>query len=103
MAQWFDPNAFQLPIGGTFGNSGRSGYKGPGLFNVDASLFKKIPLTENWIMQFRFEVFNAFNRSNFVSPSPVTFSGANFAPAAGRITSTATTSRQLQFALRLTF
>jgi hypothetical protein len=56
-------------------------------------------------MQFRFEVFNAFNHTNYASPSPNVFSGTagNYAPAAGRITDTSTTSRELQFALRLQF
>ncbi len=101
--RYYDPCAFDLPIAGTFGNVGRGTFRGPGSFNVDTSLFKRIPLSENWNMQFRFEVFNAFNQANFASPQFVTFSGANRAPAAGRITSTSTTSREIQFALRLSF
>src|SRR5947207_751161 len=37
---WFDPRAFKMPIAGTFGNVGRSSFRGPGLFDVDTSLFK---------------------------------------------------------------
>ena len=38
--QWFNPNAFVLPTAGTYGNLGRGVYSGPGLADVDASLFK---------------------------------------------------------------
>src|SRR5439155_635169 len=38
--QWFDPRAFVLPAQGTFGNVARGSLRGPGLFNVDTSLFK---------------------------------------------------------------
>jgi len=54
-------------------------------------------------MQFRFEAFNILNHTNFGSPLPTVFSGSNYASTAGRITGTSTQSRQLQFALRLTF
>jgi hypothetical protein len=101
--RWYDPNAFQLPIPGTFGNNGRGHHVGPGLFTVDTSLFKGIALSESWDMQFRFEVFNAFNHVNFAVPNLVVFSGNAISSTAGRITNTATNSRELQFALRLTF
>jgi hypothetical protein len=103
--RYYDPCAFSFPTAGTFGNVGRGRFIGPGSWNIDTSLFKGISLTENWDMQFRFEVFNAFNHTNYASPSPNVFSGTagNYAPAAGRITDTSTTSRELQFALRLQF
>jgi hypothetical protein len=53
--------------------------------------------------QFRAEFFNIFNRANFGTPNAVVFSSAGSAPAstAGVITSTSTTSRQIQFGLKL--
>jgi hypothetical protein len=101
--QWFNPQAFVLPIPGTFGNAGKGQFRGPGQWNVDTSLFKRIALRENYSLQFRFEAFNVLNHANFGLPSAVVFSGNNYSPTAGRITDTTNSSRQLQFALRLTF
>ena len=102
-AQWYNPAAFSIPIAGTFGNVGRGPIRGPRLFNLDMSLFKKIPISERFNLQFRAEAFNLFNHTNFGTPNPVNFSGNNISPSAARITSTATRPRNLQFALRLTF
>ena len=49
------------------------------------------------------EAFNALNRSNFGTPNATVFSGAAISPTAGLITSTATTSRQIQFGMKLIF
>ncbi|MBI4478957.1 MAG: carboxypeptidase regulatory-like domain-containing protein [Acidobacteria bacterium] len=101
--QWFDPNAFMLPLAGTFGNAGRGVLIGPRLANFDTSLFKNFLLTERWNLQFRAEAFNVLNHTNFGRPSPTVFQGANVNSAAGVITTTATKSRNVQFALKLTF
>jgi hypothetical protein len=104
---WFDPRAFSMPLPGTFGNAGRSSLRGPGLFNVDTSLFKRIPIREGVTLQFRAEAFNVLNRANFAYPNFVVFQGnsANYSysDSAGQITSTATPSRQIQFAVKLMF
>lgn len=104
---WFDPRAFKMPIAGTFGNVGRSALRGPGLRNVDTSLFKRIPVRESVTLQFRAEAFNIFNHTNFGLPNQVVFQGNSsnysYSDSAGNITQTATTSRQLQFALKLMF
>ena len=101
--QWFDPHAFSMPLSGTFGNVGRGQLTGPGLTNFDMSLFKKFVVDEKRTVQFRAEAFNVFNHPNFASPNPVTFSGNNYSSSAGVITATSTTSRQIQFALKLLF
>ena len=101
--QWFDPHAFLMPVSGTFGNVGRGQLTGPGLTNFDMSLFKKFVVDEKRTVQFRAEAFNVFNHPNFASPNPVTFSGNNYSSSAGVITATSTTSRQIQFALKLLF
>jgi hypothetical protein len=103
VSQWFDPHAFLLPIAGTFGNVSRGSMIGPGLTSLDTSLFKKFPISERWNLQFRAEAFNVLNRANFGEPNRIVFSGSNINPSAGVITSTATTSRQIQFALKLGF
>jgi outer membrane receptor protein involved in Fe transport len=99
------------PVAGTcanlMGSAGRNSLVGPRLINFDMSLFKDNPIkriSEAFNVQFRLEVFNALNRSNFNPPvaNYVIFDGNGVAiPGAGQITSTATTSRQIQFALKL--
>ncbi len=101
--RWYDPNAFLLPSVGTFGNVGRGVLRGPGLSNVDLSVNKDTRLNERFNLQFRAEFFNLLNRANFGVPNTTVFSGAAFNASAGLITSTVTTSRQIQGSLKLTF
>jgi hypothetical protein len=101
--QWFDPAAFLVPTAGTFGNLGRGTYTGPGLAEVDMSVFKNIPLSERFRLQFRAEIFNLLNRANLGTPSANVFSGTTVSASAGLITSLATTPRQIQFGLKLAF
>ena len=108
--RYFDPNAFLLPATGTFGNVSRGRFTGPGFWNVDLSLFKRIPLKEKLNLQFRAEAFNILNHANFNSPiaGNVVFDTSDpsrYAGSAGAITETAPShgERQIQFALRLEF
>jgi hypothetical protein len=101
--QWFNPQAFSLPQAGTFGNLGRGVFSGPGLADVDASLFKTTAITERTKLQFRAEFFNVLNHANFGTPNATVFSNGATSPSAGLITTTATTSRQIQFGLKLIF
>jgi hypothetical protein len=101
--QWYNPTAFTLPLAGTFGDVSRSSLVGPGLTSFSTSLIKHILITDRFNLEFRAEGFNVFNHSNFATPTSTTFSGTNYNSAAGTITATATTSRQLQFALKLEF
>ena len=100
--QWYDPTAFALPLAGTYGNVGRNTLIGPGLQDVDFSLFKTTRLSERWNLQFRAEFFNLFNHANFGLPS-VTVLTPSGAPSssAGLVSMTTTTSRQIQFGLKL--
>jgi hypothetical protein len=101
--QWFNPNAFVLPTVGTYGNVGRGTYSGPGLADVDMSIFKNTTLSERVRLQFRAEFFNLLNRTNLGTPNATVFSGTTISPSAGLITSLATTPRQIQFGLKLIF
>jgi hypothetical protein len=86
------------------GNGGRNEVVGPGLVNFDFSLVKNTYVKENFNVQFRAEFFNVFNRSNFASPiANDTLFDQTGAPigGAGLITQTTTTSRQIQFAVKL--
>jgi len=80
---------------------------GPGLTNLDLSVFKNKSIrriSENFNAQFRMEVFNILNHANFSPPtvSKLDVFDENGDPTgtAGLLTSTTTTSRQIQFALK---
>ena len=98
----FNPQAFVLPPAGTFGNVSRGSLTGPGLVNVDTSVFKKFSLNERMNVQLRVEAFNILNHTNFFYPNAIVFQGRNYSQTAGQITAAAT-SRQLQLALKLQF
>ncbi len=101
--RYFNPNAFVQPAAGTYGNVGRNVLQGAGISQTDFSLTKKILLTERFNLQFRSEFFNIFNHTNFNTPNPVVYTAASggYSPTAGVITSTSTSSRQIQFGLKL--
>src|SRR5262245_26660804 len=104
--RYFDVNAFELPPVNTRGTLGRNTLIGPGSVSVDASVGKSFSLGESRSLLFRAEVFNLPNHPNFAVPSgQIAFTNAQgaIAPTAGRITSTVTTSRQIQLGLKLTF
>lgn len=104
-SQYFNPNAFVLPSPGTYGNIARNPLIGPGTVDTDLSFLKAIRLSERANLQFRAELFNIFNHTNFGTPNPVVFASASTVPSptAGVITNTNTTSRQTQFGLKLQF
>jgi len=109
--QWFNPNAFIAPPSnsGFYGNVGRNAYTGPGLATWDFSAFKDNHVSGNMNLQFRLEIFNLLNQTNFNTPNLITHvlqapPNAIFpvqSPTAGQVTSTSTTSRQIQLALKL--
>jgi hypothetical protein len=101
--QWFNPQAFILPALGTWGNLGRGVYSGPGLAEVDFSVFKNLAVSERVNLQFRSEFFNLLNHMNLGAPNTTVFSGTAYSPTAGQIASLATTPRQIQFGLKLIF
>jgi hypothetical protein len=102
-----DANGLRLAPGIFAGNVGPGTLIGPGVANLDLTLTKTtaIPqLGEAGNLEFRFELFNVFNRPNFGDPSTGIFSATGaLNPGAGTINSTRTSSRQIQFALRLGF
>jgi hypothetical protein len=91
------------------GNAGRGILTGPGLSNLDFSIFKNNPIrriSETFNVQFRAEFFNILNRANFavpITPDNTDIFDSTGAPngAAGLLTSTTTASREIQFALKL--
>jgi len=107
--QWFNPAAFLAPPSnsGFYGNVGRDTYIGPGLATWDFSVLKDTAIRERLNLQFRAEIFNLLNRANFNTPNLIVFTPptatnpTGLSGTAGAITSTSTTSRQIQFALKL--
>jgi outer membrane receptor protein involved in Fe transport len=120
---WFNPLMFTMTdlspcinnaalTCGTFGNASKGLLRGPGLGTWNFSLVKDTKLGEQRSLEFRTEVFNALNRTNFSMPGGSIFTGSlkdlgaySEAPltTVGTITTTATTSRQIQFSLKLIF
>ena len=104
--RYWDVNCFELQPVNTRGNSGRNSLIGPGLVSIDLALVKSFDVGPSRSLQLRAEVFNVPNRPNFSVPSgQLAFTNAAGAVAAnwGRITSTTTTSRQVQLGLKYLF
>jgi hypothetical protein len=108
----FQPGGAGNPvIAGTcsnlLGNEGRNSVIGPGLVNLDFSLFKNnriARISENFNVQFRAEFFNLFNRSNFNAPidnSTIFNQDGSPVGGAGLIDSTSTTAREIQFGIKM--
>ena len=98
MSQWFDTSAFAAPDTGTFGNAGTGILFGPASQYFDAAIYKSFRIREGIKLQFRTEMFNAFNHPNLGSPN-TTLNGFAF----GQILTKSQTPRVIQFALRLEF
>jgi outer membrane receptor protein involved in Fe transport len=108
--RYWDVNCFQLQTVNTLGNLGRNTLIGPSLVAIDASLVKTFQLGGSRALQVRIECFNLPNHPNFAVPSGrIAFTGVAadgspvVAPTWGRITSTVTTSRQIQLGAKLSF
>jgi Carboxypeptidase regulatory-like domain len=110
--EWFNPGCYTLQPLDTLGNVGRDSLTGPGLLDLDFSVIKQTKVTEKLNAEFRAEFFNIINHTNLGQPANAVFAGtrgalpdnAAFTSAtAGLITAASTTSRQIQFALKLVF
>jgi hypothetical protein len=95
--RWFDTSAFVFADYGSFGNSGRNILDGPGYQDFSVSLAKNSRVRESLDIQFRFELFNAFNHANFDLPD-----GFLGSPTFGRVNS-AQSPRRIQFGLKFIF
>jgi hypothetical protein len=81
--QYFNPAAFAKPAAGSFGNIGRDAIYGPGFGSVDFSVFKKISIADRISAEFRVEIFNLLNRTNWANPT-ASYSSSSF----GQLTQT---------------
>lgn len=100
LTHYFNAAAFAPNNPGTFGDSGRNILKGPGMNSWDTALMKNFKLVEErYNLQFRWEMFNAFNHPNFGLPD-TNVTDPNF----GQITGIGPVSpRVMQGALKLSF
>ncbi|MCU1236553.1 MAG: hypothetical protein JWP63_4520 [Candidatus Solibacter sp.] len=62
---FFNPNAFARPAAGALGNAGKYSFRGPGINNWDAGLYKNVVLKERYRFQLRGEAYNIFNHTQF--------------------------------------
>ncbi|MBI4903054.1 MAG: TonB-dependent receptor [Acidobacteria bacterium] len=95
-----DSSAFVLPVTGRgfYGNSGRFILTGPGSMVWNAGIHKNWKFAaERAVMQFRWEMFNAFNRANFSAP------GTNIQGGTFGLVTTAGAGRSMLFGLRFEF
>jgi hypothetical protein len=110
--QTFGSDATTPGIPGTcanlLGNAGRNTIIGPKLVNVDVSATKNFPITrisEAFNVQFRAEIFNVFNHTNFAPPEPLNGAGifdqTGAVIANGEMDNLATQPRDVQFALKV--
>jgi hypothetical protein len=94
---WFETTCFTIPAVGYFGNSGAAVINGPGINNWDLGIQKFFPVRgEAMRLQFRAEMFNAWNHAQFQQPNGDAGAGANF----GRISATRP-PRLIQLALKV--
>jgi len=107
--QWFNPLLFARPLDGSLGNTANGIFRGPGINNWDASLFKNTNLTERVRLQLRFEFFNLFNHTQFAGvntgisvPNPGQAVTQATRGRTGEVTSTRD-PRTLQFGAKLYF
>lgn len=94
---WFNPAAFRQNAVGTIGEIGRNTLRSPGAWNADYSAFKEFAIQERAKIQFRGELFNAFNHTRLGAPNTTVIS-----PQFGKITS-AYSPRIIQLALKFVF
>jgi hypothetical protein len=64
-----NPAAFAIPAAGTYGDAGRNILRASGLHQLDLGLHKTFQASERVTLQFRGELFNAFNHANFATPA----------------------------------
>jgi hypothetical protein len=97
--QWFNVAAFQAVPSGTFGNEPRNPLRGPGWQSVDLTLSRRFDVGSRVGAVLRWDIFNAFNTTNFGLPS------RNLSDAAtvGTVTTLGGDPRTMQLSLRLTF
>jgi hypothetical protein len=96
--QWFNPAAFAVPAPYTFGNLGRNALRADNSVGLDLSIIRDFPVAEHKRFQFRADMFNLPNHTVWGIPVR-DFTNLQF----GKVLSTRSTERQIQFALKFYF
>jgi hypothetical protein len=78
-------NCFSFPAQGTFGNEGRNSLFGPGAFNLDFALARKVKIKEKGTLEFRAEAFNISNTPMFSNPWTSLTSTSSFGEIGGTV------------------
>jgi hypothetical protein len=102
---WFNRAAFVAPKDGTWGDLGRYIGNGPGAFEIDSSLQKRLPITERLALNFRASAFNLLNHPEFKNPNS-NVSSSGFGLITGILNTGATGSgapRRIEFMFRAEF
>ncbi len=99
--EYFNTAAFTYNPPGTFGNVGRNPVYGPGWNQANLNFSKNFPFRERYNVQFRWEMFNAFNHTVFGDPSYDYNTAGN--GTFGQITSTGAPPRAMEAGLKLSF
>ena len=101
----FDTSVFRVPTVGSFGDMSKTTLTGPGINNWDIAVFKNFLITERWRLQFRGELYNAFNHTQFAAFDAT----ARFDPAGSQINgqfgqyTSARDPRLIQLSVRVQF
>ncbi len=108
LVTWFNKTVFSAPAPGTYGALGRDVFTGPAFGAVDFSIVKNTPITERITTQFRVEIFNIFNRTNYANPTSG-FSSGSFGTISGTVNGTSAPGigpgepRNVQLGLKVIF
>ncbi len=102
---WLNVAAFAAPAANEFGNAPRNGFRGPGAWQLDLSLTKRIRVAADSSIEFRIDGFNVFNIDQYGNPNrlvstPLTFGALT--PLNSQPTGTGT-ARQFQLGVRVEF
>jgi Carboxypeptidase regulatory-like domain len=98
-AEYFNTAAYAAPPQFTYGTSGRNSLRTAGYWDLDTSLFRQFPFGESYRVEIRAEAFNLFNHPVLGFPNADFSNRQNF----GTVTTTASTPRQVQLAVRFVF
>ncbi len=106
LARWFDTSVFARPAKGDLGNAPKDVFRGPGFNSWDITVFKNFPIkNERNVLTFRWEMYNAFNHTQFSgvnTSARFDAAGAQTNSLFGQVTS-ARAARVMQASLRFRF
>jgi hypothetical protein len=109
IGEWLNPAAFSIPVSGTFGDAPRNLARGPGAWQIDLGLGKRIAISERVRLEFRSEFFNIFNHPQYGLPQ-ATFGLPGFGTVTQTVNTTtpvspigAGTPREIQLAVKVVF